>query len=203
MPFPVIPTIASAAVIGLLFLTRKKSSDTPPGADASNASFAGLRFGPGYVSSSPGLLPTYVPPPNYSLSSQKLIGGHELEPEPKPQPNLAPAARPSRRPVNPPAGSGEAVVVVSPGLRVRSGLGIAPVLAQDGDPRLPYQGDTVAILEMGLRDPSAPDDPSEWWRIMTPGGLVGYGRAINSQGKQNLRLVRSPASASLNVELTD
>jgi hypothetical protein len=128
-------------------------------------------------------------------------GDRQVVPPPEPPPP-GPGPRRKTRPSPFPEGAGEATVIPNAqnGIRTRQGPGtdetLFPRVAPDGDPRLAYNSDTVAVLEMGIPEQGPNASPrSEWWRVLTPGGLEGFSRAVDPQGVSNFNLISPPNAA--------
>lgn len=134
----------------------------------------------------------------YALSSKADDTEKPTRPvkPPEPQPG---GGGGKRRPAVFPPGSGEATVIPNTqgGIITRNEPstrgGERTKLAPDGDPRLAYNGETVAVIETGIKEIGAPAGaPNEWWHIITPGGMNGFSRAVDGQGVRNFNLIRAP-----------
>lgn len=135
-----------------------------------------------------------------------LTSPSNAAPSPGTQPNPVPPPVPGggrkTRPDVFPAGSGEARVIpnsqngiitrTEPSTRGGNSTKVAP----DGDPRLAYNNDTVAVIRTGIAELGG--GASEWWEVITPGGLRGFSRAIDRTGAtpiNNFAVVRAPSAA--------
>ena len=105
-----------------------------------------------------------------------------------PDPLLPPPPGPLPSDAFPP-GSQLALVAVSDanGLNTRTSPDTNASIVAGNDA---FNGRTVAVLQTRIAEvgANAVPAPAEWWMIMTPGGSIGYARAIGPSGEQNLRL---------------
>jgi hypothetical protein len=62
--------------------------------------------------------------------------------------------------------------------------GNATLIAPEGAAPHAFTGQTVEVLQTGIRDADGVTG-GEWWLIRTPGGGQGYSRAIDPQGVSN------------------